>query len=133
MYSPEDICLNDLLRQFYDANCPDMELSGLEFRLRLPGEKLYIRGDRGRLRTALENLCYNALSFTPPDGTVTLGLTQESPYAVVTVQDTGRGIAPEDLSHVFERGFTRREDDSGEGLGLHIVRIIALEHSALWW
>ena len=59
-------------------------------------------------------------------------MTQESPYAVVTVQDTGRGIAPEDLSHVFERGFTRREDDSGEGLGLHIVRIIALEHSALW-
>lgn len=128
MFSPEDICLNDLLRQFYAANCPDMELSGLEFRLRLPGENLYIRGNQDRLRTALENLCYNALSFTPPDGTVTLGLAQEPPYAVITVQDTGCGIAPEDLPHVFERGFTRREDDSGEGLGLHIVRIIALEH-----
>lgn len=128
MFSPEDICLNDLLRQFYAANCPDMELSGLEFRLRLPGENLYIRGNRDRLQTALENLCYNALSFTPPDGTVTLGLARESTYAVITVQDTGCGIAPEDLPHVFERGFTRREDDSGEGLGLHIVRSIALEH-----
>lgn len=42
--------------------------------------------------------------------------------------DTGSGIAPEDLPHVFERGFTRRPDGSGEGLGLYIVRTFALEH-----
>ena len=44
------------------------------------------------------------------------------------MSDTGCGIAPEDLPHVFERGFTRRPDNSGEGLGLYIVRTFALEH-----
>ena len=128
MFSPEDICLNDFLRQFYETNCPDMELSGLEFHLCLPGDKLLVRGDRGRLQAALENLCYNALSFTPSDGTVTLGLVWEAPYAAITVQDTGCGISPKDLPHVFDRGFTHRADGSGDGLGLYIVRVIALEH-----
>ena len=44
------------------------------------------------------------------------------------MSDTGAGIAPEDLSRVFDRGFTNRPDGSGEGLGLYLVRAIALEH-----
>lgn len=42
--------------------------------------------------------------------------------------DTGCGIALEDLPHVFDRGFSRRKDNGGEGLGLFIVRMIAVEH-----
>lgn len=104
-----------------------MELSGQSFHLMLcPGE-LFLRGDPERLRAALENLCYNALSFTPKDGTITLSLEQENGMAAVRVSDTGAGIAPEDLPHVFERGFTRRPE--GEGMGLFIVRTITLEHS----
>ena len=80
------------------------------------------------LRAALENLCYNALSFTPPGGRITLSLRCEDGYAVIAVSDTGSGIAPEDMPHIFERGFTRRADNSGEGLGLYIVRTFALEH-----
>lgn len=124
------LCLTDFLRRFYKANRPDLELSGLRFRLFLPNDPLFVQGNEERLRTALENLCYNALSFTPAHGTVTLRLTQEKDTAVIAVQDTGRGIAPEDLPHVFDRGFTkrRREDGDGEGLGLFLVRTIALEH-----
>ena len=87
-----------------------------------------MRGDKGRLNAALENLCYNALSFTPENGTVTLALKQEESYAVITVQDTGIGIPAENLAHIFDCGFTDRIDDSGDGLGLYIVRTIALEH-----
>ena len=43
--------------------------------------------------------------------------------------DTGIGIAPEDLPRIFDRGFTRRADNSGDGLGLYIVRAVALEHN----
>lgn len=128
MHQPESICLNRYLRAFYQANRPDMEVSGLSFRLRLPAELVWVRGRKDRLDVALENLCYNALSFTPPEGQVTLELALEEGTAAITVRDTGAGIRPEDLPHVFERGFTNREDGSGDGLGLYLVRIIALEH-----
>ena len=100
----------------------------LDFQLELPKGRLLVRGDRERLWIALENLCYNALSFTPPEGTVTLALRRSDLHAVVEVRDTGCGIPSEDLPHLFEQGFTRRPDGSGEGLGLYIVRTIALEH-----
>lgn len=64
------ICLNDFLQDFYKRNRPDMEISGLGFYLRLPGERLKVRGSEERLTVALENLCYNALSFTNEDGMV---------------------------------------------------------------
>ncbi|WP_297212713.1 sensor histidine kinase [uncultured Flavonifractor sp.] len=124
----KQLCLNHFLQAFYQANRPDMELSGIHFHLRLPRELLIIRGNEDRLQAALENLCYNALSFTPPDGVITLELTLDSSFAAISVRDSGRGIPPEDLPHLFEQGFTRRPDNSGEGLGLFIVRTVALEH-----
>lgn len=124
----QPICLNDFLRQFYEDNRPDMELSGQNFALELPETVLTVAGDEERLRSALENLCYNALSFTPEDGTVRLSLRREDGWAVLDVADTGAGIAPADLPHVFDRGFTHRPDGSGQGMGLFIVRAVALEH-----
>ena len=129
VFGPTALCLNDFLRKFYATNRPDMELSGASFLLHLPAETLVVRGEADRLETALENLCYNALSFLPPNGRVTLSLGREERYAVVSVADTGSGIAPEDLPRIFDRGFTRRADNSGDGLGLYIVRAVALEHN----
>ncbi len=126
MAPAERICLNDFLRRFHADNRPDMELSGQLFHLELPREELSIDGDEERLRSALENLCYNALSFTPEDGSVTLALTREGDQAAIWVKDTGCGIRPEDLPHVFEYGFTRRVG-GGEGLGLYIVQSVAME------
>ena len=128
MFHNQSVCLNTFLRQFYENNRPDMELYGQTFLLDLPEKDLIISGDTDRLRFALENLCYNALSFTPEDGTITLSLHEEKGKAVISVEDTGSGIAPEDLPRVFDRGFTNRPDGSGEGLGLFLVRTTALEH-----
>ena len=129
VFQQESLCLNTFLQQFYQQNRPDMELSDVTFSLALPAEPLWVRGSEDRLRTALENLCYNALSFTPEDGVITLALRREGQLAAITVRDTGHGIPPEDLPHVFTRGFTRRDDNSGDGLGLYIVRTVALEHN----
>ena len=128
MFHYQTVCLNTFLSQFYENNRPDMELYGQTFLLELPERDLIISGDTDRLRSALENLCYNALSFTPEDGTITLSLHEENGKAVISVEDTGSGIAPEDLPRVFDRGFTNRPDGSGEGLGLFLVRTTALEH-----
>lgn len=125
----EKICLNTLLEQYHASNCPDIELFGLKFELRLPEERVMIRGEREQIRVALENLCYNALSFTPPDGVIALELTRQEDVAVIAVRDTGAGIPPEVLPHVFERGFSMRAEGEGDGLGLYIVRLIALEHN----
>ena len=128
MFAGQSICLNDFLQRFYEDNRPDMELFGQSFRLELPQKRLIVSGDTERLRSALENLCYNAVSFTPEDGAITLSLLENDGKAAISVTDTGAGIAPEDLPHVFDRGFTNRPDGSGEGLGLFIVRATALEH-----
>jgi len=122
------ICLNDFLQSFYENNRPDIELFGHSFRLELPHTQLIVSGDTERLRSALENLCYNAVSFTPEDGVITLSLREQNGKAAISVADTGAGIASEDLSRVFDRGFTHRSDGSGEGLGLFLVRTTALEH-----
>lgn len=125
--APLELC--GLLERFHQVNQPDLELAGQNFYLRLPDAPVYVRGDPQRLWAALENLCYNALSFTPEDGTITLELERKEDQAVIWVRDTGCGIQPEDLPHVFERGFTSRKEQGGDGLGLYIVRLIAVEHA----
>ena len=124
----ERLSLNQLLGRFHQSNQPDLELSGQEFLLRLPQEELWVLGDENRLWTALENLCYNALGFTGEGDTITLRLEREGETAAVRVEDTGAGIPPEDLPRLFQRGFTSRPHQSGEGLGLAIVHATALEH-----
>lgn len=125
-FQPETICLNQFLHWFYEQNRPDMELTLLHFSLKLPKEELFILGSRERLWTALENLCYNAASYTPPQGHVLLTLEREGAYAAVSVSDTGAGIPPDILPRIFERGYTTRA--GGDGLGLAIVRAVAIEH-----
>ena len=62
----EKLALSAFLRGFYESNRPDIELGGQRFALELPREELYVSAGETQLRAALENLCYNALSFTPP-------------------------------------------------------------------
>ncbi len=91
-----------------------------------------IMGDRDRIKQALLNLGINALQHTPPGGRVTLGLEQDSGFASISVQDTGKGIAPEDLPHIFERFYradrSRSRSGGGAGLGLAIVKRVVEAH-----
>ena len=89
-------------------------------------------GDADQLQQVLVALIDNALKYTPYEGSVTLSLTIHKHDAVVTVSDTGIGILPEDLPHIFERFYradrTRSRDRGGTGLGLTIVQNIVQEH-----
>lgn len=75
---------------------------------------------------ALANLLDNALKFTPAGGRITLAARQEAGEVCVDVEDTGPGIAPADLPHLFERFY--RKSEGGHGLGLAIVRRIVELH-----
>jgi PAS domain S-box-containing protein len=91
-----------------------------------------IRGDAGRLQQIVGNLLSNAVKFTPEGGRIRVQLTQEGRYAQLQVLDTGKGIVPEFLPHLFEA--FRQEDNTttrqfgGLGLGLAIVQELVELH-----
>jgi signal transduction histidine kinase len=105
-----------------------------EFSLQLdmdvaPGLPL-VRADAERVIQALGNLVGNAVKFTPPGGRITMHAAPEQHGVLFTVQDSGVGIAPTDLPHVFDRFWQKRRDSArrGTGLGLAIVRGIVEGH-----
>ncbi len=91
-----------------------------------------VQGDRDRLKQLLVILVDNALKYTPEGGEIRLALRTERGAVAVAVADTGIGIDPEDLPHIFERFYradkARSRDQGGTGLGLSIARWIAERH-----
>jgi two-component system, OmpR family, sensor kinase len=91
-----------------------------------------VQGDRDRLGQMLWNLVENALRYTEPGGTVSLGLHNHGPVAELTVADTGVGIPAEHLPHIFERFYrvdrARSHGHGSTGLGLAIVKQVADAH-----
>jgi two-component system OmpR family sensor kinase len=89
-------------------------------------------GDSARLRQLVLNLLGNAVSYTPAGGRIMVALTADDGWARLEVADTGIGIAPEDLPHVFDRFFradeARSHSEGGTGLGLAIARWCAEAH-----
>jgi PAS domain S-box-containing protein len=91
-----------------------------------------ILGDEGRLQQIIWNVLSNAVKFTPRGGTITVRVARESSVLRLTVQDTGRGIEPDYLPHVFEP-FTQEDasmtrSHEGIGLGLSIARSLVELH-----
>jgi signal transduction histidine kinase len=92
-----------------------------------------VMGDRDRLKQLLLNLVSNGLKFTPEGGRVSLGLARAaSGWARLVVSDTGAGIPPDELPHIFERFYrvdkARARSQGGAGLGLAIAQRIAQVH-----
>ncbi len=122
-----DLCV--LLRDFYSGNKPDINVSGVSFELLLQDDKpVMIYGDKRKLVSVLQNLVFNAVSFTPEGGTICLCLNQEKEYAILRVKDTGSGISEEDIPYIFDRLFTNRIHENSNGMGLFIVKSIITEH-----
>ncbi|MDE2968925.1 MAG: ATP-binding protein [Chloroflexota bacterium] len=89
-----------------------------------------VRGDEGRIGQVLTNLLDNALKWTESGGSIRLWAEEQGEAVRVSVQDTGVGIAPEELPHVFERFYKvdRARREGGTGLGLSIVKHIVQVH-----
>jgi signal transduction histidine kinase len=83
--------------------------------------------DAVRIREVITNLVSNALRYTPGGGRVTVSTQRIDDEIMLRVQDTGRGIAPELLTHVFDR-FTKSRDSMGSGLGLAIAKQLVEAH-----
>jgi signal transduction histidine kinase len=100
----------------------------------VPQTAVRLAVDRGRIREMLLNMVTNAIKYTPQGGSVSLSLEQDDESVTLTVRDSGIGIAPGDLPHIFERFWradparSRTGDRPGVGLGLAITKWIAEAH-----
>jgi PAS domain S-box-containing protein len=109
----------------------------VEFKADLDPRLPIVVGDRDRLIQVVSNLVSNAIKYSPDGGTVTLSTRADAGYALVSVSDTGLGIPPDEIEHVFER-FRRVRSGAaqsipGTGLGLTIVKQIVEMHGGKIW
>ncbi|WP_030927471.1 sensor histidine kinase [Streptomyces sp. NRRL S-646] len=127
----EPVRADELLDQVAAAHRVAADAAGVTVHTEDDGSP-WLDADPVRMRQALGNLVSNALRHTPADGTVTLGARRDGDEVVFTVTDTGTGIAPEDLPHVFDRFWraekSRSRRTGGSGLGLPIVRHLVAAH-----
>ncbi|MFE7111341.1 sensor histidine kinase [Streptomyces sp. NPDC057575] len=123
--------LRELLATCRTAHRPQAEEAGVAVGLET-SPPVYVDGDADRLRQVVSNLVRNALRATAPGGAVTLALNVHDGRAVVEVRDTGVGIRPDDLPHLFDRFWradaARGRTTGGSGLGLAIARQIVADH-----
>ena len=126
------------LQNLVDAHGPRAARQDITLQTAIDGDGFVVM-DADRLTQAMNNLIDNALRHTPEGGSVIIGArTHRFDSAIhLYVQDSGPGIAPQDLPHVFERFYradkSRRRQEGGTGLGLAIARSIVEMHGGRIW
>ena len=96
-------------------------------------DQLTLKFDQERILQVLFNLMNNAVKFTPVDGCIVVGASQEGDHVHIWVQDSGKGLGPGQSDRVFERGWQADPKAGGKGLGLYISRRIVEAHGGKMW
>jgi signal transduction histidine kinase len=122
----EPVALQDIFDAALDISRPLIEKAQLTLAIKLPAEPIVFEADRVRLAQVFSNLLNNAAKYSEPGGQVSLTATVADDRVVVKVRDTGVGISPELLPHIFEL-FTQvdrslNRSQGGLGVGLALVR-----------
>ncbi len=117
------------IRDFYEGLASDQQVE-----IVCEANQTEVYADPGLLRRILSNLIANALRYTNPQGAITLSAVYSPHHTVIiTISDTGKGIDPKLLPHIFDRFFradkSRHRDNQGSGLGLAIVKSIMELHN----
>lgn len=127
---PTDIA--DLIRETITVFEPLAEEDNVALTVDLPESVPLMDVDSARIRQVLHNLLANAIYYTPEGGTVTVSLQANQDSLQIAIQDSGEGIAPEQITHIFDRFYrtdpSRSRESGGSGLGLAIVKAIVETH-----
>jgi histidine kinase len=110
---------------------------GILFETKLDPDLPVVFVDRDRILQVLTNLVGNALQYTPAEGKVILGATQDKSEVLFTLSDTGQGISPEQLPLIFNRFYrtdkSRTRASGGSGIGLTIAKeLVKAHHGRIW-
>ncbi len=124
--------VKEIMERAIEIASPLINDAGQTFTVTFPNDALYVSGDLTRLAQVLSNLLINASKYTAARGTVTLSAQRDGEEAVLTVTDSGIGIAPENLPRIFEM-FGQVEQDvlhskGGLGVGLSLAKGLAELH-----
>jgi len=127
----EVVDIAGIVQEVAETLRPVAESKGLRFHSETDGP-VRVSGDNLGLRQVFFNVLDNAIKYTPPGGDVRIDLSQRDGEVVMTIRDTGIGIAAEHLPHVFDRFYrvdkARSRAEGGTGLGLSIARSTVAAH-----
>ncbi len=123
---PLDVCR--LVDDAIELHRPLAEARRLRLEREVEAELPRVQADRGRVLQVFSNLIGNALRYTPEGGRITVRARREGRFVRFFVSDTGKGIAPEHLPHLFERYWQPKGTREGAGLGLPIAKGIVEAH-----
>lgn len=127
-----ELVLQTLVEQVVEVEQADAEMKRITLRAEMDETPLHIDADSMRMTQVITNLVTNAIRYTPDGGEVTVRVAMETrkdeQCAVIQVADTGIGIPPEHINHIFDAFFRVSNERGGSGLGLYIVREIVEMH-----
>jgi signal transduction histidine kinase len=133
----QPIELRELVQDVVETFGPAANSEETNLSMDIPDNLPAVEIDPARMTQVLHNLLSNALRHTPSGGTISVSAGQGEGSVWLAVQDTGEGIPPEDLPHVFDRFYrvdrARARGTGGAGLGLAIVRAIVEMHGGNVW
>ncbi len=125
----ELLSVRDICREAIDLYEFAAQEKNISIKLRCPARISY-RGDYNRIKQVVANLLDNAVKYTPENGSIAINVYSDHDKAILSVEDTGQGIAPDEIPKIWDRLY--RADGSrsqrGLGLGLSLVRSIVLAH-----
>ena len=126
----EPLNLNGLVEEVTAQLSPQAERQKLAVVKELAADLPPVPADKARLRQVMVNLLHNAIKFTEPGGKITVTTRKQGDSVTLNVSDTGRGIASDDLPHVFERFYKgdKARSGGGTGMGLAIAQHIIEAH-----
>lgn len=126
-----DLDLSGFVRATAAASRPLAEAKGLEWSVSVPPSPVQVEADEHALRKLLLVLIDNAVKYTPPPGSIHIALEASNGSAILSIRDTGIGIADDDLPKIFDRFYRAdpaRGSAGGAGLGLSIGQWIVHRH-----
>ena len=126
----EETDLRELLDEVVVAARPAISKSGLQLRVDFPPEFPPVLVDRQLIHQAVLNLILNACDFTPPGGHIGVVLRRNGEFADISIDDSGKGIAPEDQNKIFQLFFTTRPGGTGVGLA-NTFRFVQLHNGRI--
>ncbi len=130
----EDVAVVTIFRQAEEMLRPIAEKRAICLEAVPPDDGVTVRADPFRVSQILGNIVGNAIKFTPEQGSVTIRAAANGNHVAIHVTDSGPGIAPADIEHLFDDFWqARRNDHRGVGLGLAIAKGVVEAHGGMIW
>ena len=130
----QPVAMTALVAQMVREWLPTAERLSLDLKLNEITSPMWVLGNEESLRRLLQILMDNACRFTPSGGWIKLGVEESGDLVTLAIEDSGIGIAEQDLPHIFERFYRAQkpmhQEPSGSGLGLSLAKWIADQHMA---